>query len=233
MSDWGVPDWLRPAQYPTHTTGVAWAWEFLRRSPAYRAFWTEDVLPFVGADGSIDADASMGKYQSIDADGEHEWGVYKEAQDRFGLMAGPRDPRSPTRPFMTGRATREVTAGRWNPEVRLKLSRGQVAYVFDLECPLEPQFRDALRFAKALQTHQRKKGEAANYDGRLRPEKYVLYLRLIDGEDAGAERIWIRDELFAHIPEEYPSHARTAAFKNTRTAAHRLRDGGYRSLAAA
>jgi hypothetical protein len=60
----------------------------------------------------------------------------------------------------------------------------------------------------------------------------VLYLRLIDAEDSGADRKQIKDELLGNIPEEYPDDRRTAAFKDARRAAHRLRDAGYRDLAA-
>jgi hypothetical protein len=219
-NDWGVPDWLNALQYPKHTTGVAWAWEFLRRNAEYRTFWTARVLPFVAPDGSI---------------GDDETGCsagFAEAENRFGLLAGPRDCRSSSTAWLLidGNAIRRITGSLSNSEV--SISREEAAFVFDLSFPLEPQFRNALRSAKALQAHRRRTGEAANRDARLRPEKYVLYLRLIDGEDAGAKAAQIKDELFGNISEEYPSNARSTAFKNTRAAAHRLRDGGYRSLAA-
>jgi hypothetical protein len=124
-NDWGVPDWLEVAQYPMHagsSAGAAWAWEFLRRSPAYREFWTNDVLPFVLADGSIDVDASVGKYRSKNTDGaEISWGVFTEVRDRFGLMVGPRNPRSSSvrGVFMDGQAIREIYASRFYPEAQV------------------------------------------------------------------------------------------------------------------
>ena len=230
-ADWGVPDWLIAEQYPMHTTGFAWSWDFLRRNPAYREFWTQDVVPFIGADGSIDLDASIGKYQS-----ESSWGLFREARDRFGLMLGPLDPRSSPPiwwSFIVGRAVHEIRSTLANPTPEVSIPRDLGLYGFDFSLPLEPQFRRTLQAAKERQAYLRKMGDAANRDARLqRPEKYVLYLRLIDAEDAGAKPAGIRDELFGNITEEYPSHARSAAFKNTRAAAHRLRDGGYRSLAA-
>jgi hypothetical protein len=221
--DWGVPDWLDPHSYPRHSgpsAGVAWSWEFLRRSPAYREFWMKDVLPFVGADGSIEVvDASVP-------------GVLKKAEDCFGLLLGPRDPRSPVAPAPTdGNAIRQIVASRFYPELPVELSRWDVGYVFDLRRPPEPQFDRALQAFRDLQADRRKTGELAVESARRREDRYACYLRLIDAEDAGAAPREIADELFGDIAREYPGDPRSSAFQNARRAAHRLRDEGYRALA--
>ncbi len=160
-------------------------------------------------------------------------GVLKKAEDRFGLLLGPRDPRSPAAPALTdGNAIRQIVASRFHPEQRVELSRREVAYVFDLGRPLEPQFDRALEAARTLQAHRLKTGEIAVEPARRRADKYVLYLRLIDAEDAGVAPREIKDKLFGDVAREYPDDPRSNAFKAARRAAHRLRDGGYRALSA-
>jgi hypothetical protein len=231
VQNWGVPNWLDATQYPKHagpSAGAAWSWEFLRRAPAYRDFWTKEVFPFVERDGSIDFDASVGRYRSANADGDEEvWGVFREARDRYGLLTGPHDPRS-TRPppLMDGNAIREIRFS----EQLIKLSRREVGYVFDLGRPLKPQFDRALEAARGLQAHRRKTGQIEVELARLRAAKFVRYLRLIDAEDARVAPKKIKDALFQDIAKDYPDDARAGAFKDARRVAHRLRDGGWRAL---
>jgi hypothetical protein len=207
-NDWGVPDWLNVAQYPMHagsSAGAAWAWEFLRRNRQYREFWTKDVLPFVLAEGSIDVDASVGKCRSIKTDGaEIPWGVVKEVRDRFGLLAGPRNPRSSSVVglFMDRNAIREIYA---HPEAQVRLARREVAYVFDLGRPLEPQFARALQDARGVRAHRVRTGEVEVEPARRRTDRYVLYLRVIDAEDAGDAPKRIKDVLFGTLRRSTPT----------------------------
>jgi hypothetical protein len=221
VHDWGVPDWRDAGQYPRHSTGDGWSWEFLRRNPKYRAFWTEHVLPFVGADGSI-------------GDDENGYSAgFGEAVKSFGLLAGPHDPRRPATWLpRVENSFREIFASKNNVERRVELYRHEVAYVSDLRRPLEPQFERTLRAAKGTQAFREQTGEVKVEAARLRVDKYVLYLRLIDAEDGGVASKQIEDELFGDIPDVYLDNRKSSTFKNTRRAAHRLRDRGYRALAA-
>jgi hypothetical protein len=133
---------------------------------------------------------------------------------------------------MDGNANGEIYVSRFHPETQVRLSRREVAYVFDLGRPLEPQFARALRDARGVQAHRVRTGEVEVEGVRRRADKYVLYLRLIDAEDAGVDRKQIKNELLGNIPEQYPDNRRTVAFKDARRAAHRLRDVGYRDLGA-
>src|ERR1700739_3527049 len=40
-----LPDWLDQSQYPSDTTRLEWAWQFLRRNPEYQRFWAELIKP--------------------------------------------------------------------------------------------------------------------------------------------------------------------------------------------
>lgn len=68
----------------------------------------------------------------------------------------------------------------------------------------------------------RRKGDA---------EKYVLYLRILDAEEAGARQKDIRDLLLHDKLDDYDAGSmRQKALVDNRKAAQKLRDGGYRSL---
>jgi hypothetical protein len=73
-SEWGLPNWRNEAEYQRDLTLAQFAWEFCRRSPAYRAFWEAEIKPHIRPGGSFD---------------------YFQAEDlrnHFDLM-GPLDPR--------------------------------------------------------------------------------------------------------------------------------------------
>jgi hypothetical protein len=77
-SEWGVPDWLYPRNYPAPkgpNALVIWAWEFLRRNWKFRDFWTNKVEPFMRADGRIGRDQTGTR-----------WPYHREMQESFGIM---------------------------------------------------------------------------------------------------------------------------------------------------
>src|SRR4029077_4504077 len=129
--------------------------------------------------------------------------VFKEAHDRFGLRAGPRNPRSSSAGPMDGNAGRTIFPSGGEAEVRL--FRHEVAYVFNVDRPLKPQFARALKDARGVQARRVRTGEVEVDTARRRTDKYVLYLRVIDAEDAGDAPKRIKDVLFGDIAEEYPN----------------------------
>jgi hypothetical protein len=221
-NDWGVPDWQQAEQYPSWPAGDgnAWSWEFLRRNRDYRELWTR-VLPFVADDGSIGNDGDGCSAGFEDA-------------GRFGLLLGPHDPRNPKAPLMAGaNAVRVLRGSAARLERRITLGLSEVGYVFDLELPLEPQFARALGSAKELRQHRVNEEQIDPKPVRLQADNYVVYLRLIDAEDAGASRSKIEEILFRNISNEPPERRRSKTFDNARKAAHRLRDRDYRFIAVA
>lgn len=236
--DWGVPDWENAAAYPRYsgaTAPMSWAWEFLRRNHDYRRFWADEVMPFVMPDGSVDCDASVGKYKSEEVDGKwSEWGVNQEAIRRFGLLLWPQDPRSgPTGwPLIKGNEIYEFGNSLYQHEVTIETSREKVGYIFDLTRPLEPQFEQALQAARRKQAYRIQCGHLKKKFVRLQTSLYPAYLRLLDAEDADVDRRQIEAALFPDIDNDYETgRRRSATFTDARRAAHKLRDSGYRALA--
>ena len=125
--DWGVPDWRCEDQYPDPSamTPTAWAWEFLRRNPKYRARW--DTAP-------------------AKAIGLGDFGL-------LGLPPDPRQsmPTLPP-PAFAAAAVREIRPGR-RGEQTVTLNPQDVAIVFDLYRPVNEQLRRARCALTSLQAH--------------------------------------------------------------------------------
>jgi hypothetical protein len=226
-NDWGVPDWLDAARYPSYSgasAGSAWAWQFLRRNREFRLFWLAKVsrLPTAGM--------SQADFDEIGwrVAGNHE------ARERFGLVTWPPDPRFREAQLIINRPPVVVLLADdfVAPAPRPALEQTEIAFVIDAARPLEIQTQRVHEVARNYQAFLKQNRALDVKSSRRRFDKYLLYLRLIDAEDAGVAPKRIKDVLFGDIAEEYPDDRRAAAFKAARRAAHRLRDGDYLALAA-
>jgi hypothetical protein len=250
--DWGVPDWLRPQDYPVPKGPAAmaiWAWEFLRRNEKFRDFWLNKVEPFMRADGRIGRDPT-GRF----------WPYHKEMQGTFGIM-DPWSPRQNSRiPPFCDCATKFVAAPAevyeflaaapapvpGNPFVpaslantskemlleraKLELTWFEMGFAIDLSLPLDDQFKVIRMLAEESQLTLKRADRIDPKTART-SDQYARYLRILDAEGVGAKRSVIADALFPDIDNVYPEHRRLKAFDNARLEARRLRDSGYRALA--
>ena len=221
MTDWGLPDWTKREEYPTPCDPgqmKVWAWEFLRRNPAYRTFWMEKIRPFRGVNGWIDRDTA-GNF----------WPYLDDLRMQFGVEL-PSPPQSTTPSHFTDEYISWVqNDGR--EYQRIPLERHQVAYIFDLTRPLDHQFKMARESATRQQKVRQESGAINVKVSRKRLEKFVLYLRILDAEEAGARPKDIGDLLLPDILDDYNAGSmRLKALADNRKAAQKLRDGGYRAL---
>ncbi len=246
-SQWGVPDWLRPQDYPAPrgAAKATWAWEFLRRNKEYRAVW----LYMESFNGRIGCDQT-GKF----------WRYYREMREKFGIV----DPCNPRQnnwiPAFSDLGTTyvEAPALRWErlpcddpagssgfvrpsranlsketilENSRFTLSWFEIGFAIDLRLPLDGQFKAIRKLAEEDQLALKKAGRINPKTART-SDQYVRYLRILDAEDAGVKRSVVMDALFADIENGYSAgRLRSKAFDNARTEAQRLRDSGYRALA--
>ncbi|MDQ6704192.1 MAG: DUF2285 domain-containing protein [Pseudomonadota bacterium] len=222
MTDWGLPDWTKQKEYPSPVGPgrmTVWTWEFLRRNPAYRAFWMEKIQPFVGVYGFIDRDAA-GNF----------WPYLDELRSRFGVEI-PSPPQSATPSHFAANYISWVQNERGEDQ-RISLERHQVAYIFDLTRPLKHQFEMAEKSASREQEFRQKSGAINLKVSRNRDdEKFVLYLRILDAVEAGARPKDIGALLLPDILDDYDAgNRRSKALVDKHKAAQKLRDGGYRSL---
>jgi hypothetical protein len=206
-SDWGVPDWQRPQDYPNFPGPFAmrkWAWQFLRRNPEFREFWLTKVEPFT-------------TWRSL----PH----YPELR-RFGII----DLRSPREadgfPAFSDCVIEYYPASTLLREAAqpplVPFSEHDIAVSINLSRPIDDQIAEIRRLVVALG----KPGRAAKTSSA-----YPTYLRILDAEDAEVRPAAIAEALFPGVDNVYPGRRRAKVFGNARTEARRLRDSGYRALA--
>ncbi len=148
QNEWGVPDWLDASAYPQPTGRarmLVWTWEFLRRNPDYRRFWTEKAARHLHLDALgvrfVDDDAGP---------------VMREAEDRFAIKLFPLDPTSSSLPKFSATFIRQIWRNSDGFPTNIALKTNETGYIFDLTSPLEGQFT-------ALSTMRRKfKRDASN-----------------------------------------------------------------------
>jgi hypothetical protein len=195
---------------------LVWAWEFLRRNPDYRCFWTEKAVRFINDEGFISNEAGS---------------VMREAEERFGIVPFPHDPASSDRPIFRATAIHPIWRNSDGLPMEVTLGPNEIGYVFDLSAPLDGQFARALKDAKSLQDTRVKEGKLEYHSPKARDDKYIIYLRIIDAEDDGVNQDEIAEVIFSRFTNEHPDYHRNRTFRNHRAAAMRLRDANYRLLA--
>jgi hypothetical protein len=216
VSEWNVPDWRDPAQYP-HPRDCSlrhWAWEFLRRNPEYRSLWREHIEPFYDpAFRYHDQDVGLvGPAHGVPHSAQ------AELVHRFGLDSFPPSPND-HRPPLFIRSGLRYTGER---EARLLLYEGQIAVIFDLTRPIGRQMATARRlFVK----EQRQAGHRKH---RNRIGHFPPYLRTLDAVDAGATHTEIGAALFRTQSTE----RRLFTVRDYWDAAIRLRDRDFLFIAA-
>jgi hypothetical protein len=85
MPNWGVPNWLRPEDYPRPAgkeKGRIWAWQFLRRNGDCRTFWKLNIEPFI--DPFVDQNGQQITRINRDCNGQI-WPYHEELKSRFGV----------------------------------------------------------------------------------------------------------------------------------------------------
>jgi hypothetical protein len=112
---------------------------------------------------------------------------------------------------------------------RFDLSDTEMSFVINLDQPLDSQLRSIGRIAHRDQERLTKAGLVTVSKPRDRG-KYVDYLRLLDARDSRVNRLKIEEKLF---PATYSNDQRGKTYNNYLKVAEKLRDDGYKALAAA
>jgi len=239
--------WLEADRYAFATTlnGAQWAWEFLRRNPAYR----EDWLWFRARWDRLEA--RYGKAPDRDfarwkADPEaYQWvddasGECAVDQDKlliecwmgakWGFYKFPLDP-DMDQPLL-GEQLHWREFEQPVPEVRGPLSPylgeapERIAIGFDLDLPLRNQLEKAKRLLQARQARLRRDGVIAMQTVANRRREWCLMLRLLDGMSAGADMATLASVLQDELDELRPGQD----LSSLREEAEALVNGGYRAL---
>lgn len=218
-----IPAWLPDCRdkhaYPAlSSTLVRWAWEFLRRNADYQKAWAEMIAPYYSADLGYDPDLprAAGIPDPLSA-----------MRDKFGVAFLPPDPAdSRTVPVFEHNLIYENHPG----AVSGSLARDQVAVVFNLAWPLEPQIARAERSIRERRERLVARGEITATAPRNHKALWQDYLRLLDGEAAGLQTARLAAIIYPKTENLDPDYAGSRAVTNGLKAARKLRDGDWRQI---
>lgn len=237
-----VPDWIDENAYrfTKRLTASQWAWEFLRRNPAYRDQWQTFIMTW------RELEAAYGKPSQRDIAAwkrdPRAWVPAKECAGsdckvdgdkvliecalgaRWGFYKFPPDPADDD-PVGEGRLTwREVESVPCLVGVDENCHRESVENVqvsFDLALPLVAQLLSAKRQLQIEQRRRIKSGLILSPRITAHGESLRRQLRLLDALEVGAEPEQIRLQLY---PDAFTKLA------EERRSALGLRDRDYRQL---
>ncbi len=223
--EWGVPDWRNGKAYPkpTDLTHREWAWEFLRRHPAYREAWLRNsaagTIPWcstcyalgVAIDEEHFSDSTDGliypRLIDVIIDPAHrlsdeEMSYLLPKND--GYLTHPKNGQIIEGAYRTAKLFPESHL-QWNVQAQKKRQEweegeGIVHFVFNLSKPLEPQIQQA---STALAEAQRLRGEGKRVIRRPRRGNIGEPNELggFDTPVAGNDPIGIVDEDWVGEPE--------------------------------
>lgn len=179
MKELGVPDWRTPEGYPKprELEEFEWHWEFLRRSPKYRADYNRVDKTF---------EESKARYF------ERVYGMRTVANPRYSAMErrdfGKDDPLCPG-PSIETLFRSDLLRTKYAPFCEIKerfesdLKPSHLFLRVDLEAPLKPQFGELYAFAIQCQRSWNNGKPVAKRPQEL---KWPLYLRVLDARGCGA-----------------------------------------------
>lgn len=252
-----VANWRDARKYPKRLSQRRWAWEFLRRNPAYQVAWhayrdtVAAILSDNGGDESAIEDdprfrrsdperlpgeddaawvARVGRGTTIPIDtwGAREWGL-EGCQPIFP------DPFS--KPFGVGfsGSPRVCMAAEWKSPTPTLL-QPETAFVIDFRKPIDGQIEALRRYAENHQKWLAEKGIVRPPDTRNTRPEWPLYLRLLDAELSGVTDI---NEIAAVLYKGQHTGAKVTDHDSLRrrinknqAEARALRDQGYLWIAA-
>lgn len=244
MAESAVPDWHQPDAY-VYTLGLdaaQWAWEFLRRNPAYQSDYRQFIQTWraleadYGAPPNRDfpawkadprayvlADDSAGEGCRIDQD---KVLIECALGDKWGFYKFPKDPRMPAdrleEPIVWRTPEAEIPLIDAADSRYLDGDPARVALGFDLGLPLAEQLERARLRLGALRNGRRRAGVLVVRTVVALRATWLRYLRLLDAEAAG---ISAPAALAALAEQDGGADEADVA------AARQLRDGGYREIA--
>ena len=226
--DWGLPDWRDPSAYPDRNI-YGWCWEFLRRSPEYRSFWEQEVLPIQHALGPLDGPL-ITAHDHPSGPRISDGGTLvkaEEAERRFGLWQAYDPRRSQT--LVTFTTQTECWAPHGLGDVPMLVPQGRMAILFNPALPIEPQVERAkatLLLKQQVLNHLNKSANTISREIRPRIANFANYLRVLDAKEAGVPESEIASVLLPRLDKL----SGVKNVKNHYAAAKRIRDGGFRKL---
>lgn len=217
------PDWHDVSQYNfENALPVQYAWEFLRRNPAYLQDFESLVTLFNQKDGICNPRAE--RYEDAVEMLYKFYEKYHLTEDVF--PPSPEDSHTPDLSFKAGWSPTYVQYDQHleleNQEQSALNSRSSEELVvrLDLRIPVGALLRqvEALIKEKAVKYQQSK---------RMRVTNFKNYLRLLDAEFSGASTREMAGAIYPEKVNIFPEYLGNASVRDALGAAKRLRDEKY------
>jgi len=221
-----MPDWRKAEDY-AYTEGLTlheWAWEFLRRNPEYRADWASlqdkiasgELIRDMNATTEANAHyASMnlaGKWDLYTMDDPYKAAIERHFRPHFRYTTDVSILQGDTG---QGAYRDGVLWVHWplNPALR-----------FNLLVPIEPQLEVARQILTRLRNQLKVADKVRVRTGKPQPDKFPLYVRVLDAYLDGAKDNEVGRALFA---DAYDPRLKA---REVNEAARKLTNSGYRDL---
>ncbi|WP_316898177.1 transcriptional regulator domain-containing protein [Pseudodesulfovibrio indicus] len=221
-------EYIFPEDYPPRR----WAWEFLRRSPAYQSCWEEALqsLP-----------KSSTRYVRPEA---HDFIIEDVRAYEFGLATGLLNPMTDSPLFLSfipDGEPRMITGT--GGEMVGPLPPYSAVAVFDIQRPIAPQIQDVKERLLQMQMADNdlfENGFVSGHDvsptavsvesHRDRKSNWPLYLRVLDAKLACVPNSVSGPTLFEHYSNEYPEYRMTKHMSRITRQAMDMANHNYRFI---
>lgn len=216
-------DWKNPKEYPPEdgTSMRQWAWEFMRRNPEYAQDIREINMVFrITLLSSSDQELAR-KLTDNEKFDKRQYFTDKYACEFANGATLPEDSRPP------------MYAAEWIPMSTIAFpvytkptTWSHFTARFDLSLPIKAQIRAVeTNLKEAIKSLDPEKVPKPK---NLHPDKYPIYLRLIDANNTGASQEEISE--FIYGTNGALDEKTIKSIRDNTRAAHQLRDFGFRQL---
>ena len=230
------PNWKDPDDYDSlkNLDSSQWAWEFLRRNPAYIKEW-EMLTEGLTKEQRREAPWSLlkaGLNISVSKWDGGRWGLYSEILNP-DLTIEYRHRNIQFIPWGGSIARPIISSPRTHPGMRFftgpNYQEGAVLFQFNFNLPITPQIEVVKRELLKLQKESREKGIRTRNVFRPHRDEWPILLRILDAQAAGAKNKEIACILF---PDDFKSDENAAVKKvhDKRKQAERYVNGDYRLI---
>lgn len=233
-----LPNWKDASAYPDpdSTTPDQWAWEFLRRNPEYQQDFSV-LTTFFDCDKGVFRPKKLAQYGYDDATRALasfcekyglEYAIFPPAPDRdfsrIGSLKASWGPAHVTyQDYFLGLGREQPALSPTKP--------GEVVIRVDLSLPISTTIERVSALMEDLRSYLRQRGDIQqDGDPRFRPDKYPIYLRLLDAESCAASLDDMASEIYPGKSNSYPEYQGRDAARKALQAAERYRDSDYRLI---
>lgn len=235
MTKLTVPEWLpdwrdeKAYTYLNDASPTQWAWEFVRRNPKYQAdydAYTKAVnepraLPGESWSDYIKRAKEKGGWQIPPAT------AADKLSKKYKVEPRPYDPAVKDPPIQFTEATPEqppwVDFGYDHPGLRH--AKEPFHLVFDLSQPIKPQLRNAEKMMEVVQPAMESTEDRQH--SKLHTRLFLIYIRLLDADEAGAKLGEITPILLPGVSNIDPDYLGNKRLRANLKKARELRDHDY------